>query len=364
VAETLPNGPAKVALLEEAVRLADAHQQLDEAFWLRKRLVNAANFAGYPEKALTAFTWRLAQSDRNPERFPESSLLWEYKWVLDSLADFPQIGWDAIDGAFADLQRRYERAGAPAGAVEVLALRLALARGDLAAADRLLPAVEPKPRDGFRDCPACVQDLRHGAQLRLGRWEEAVREAEPILAGRMACSCIPHETLASVLEPLLRLGRPDEAMRHHRRGYRMVSGNRSFVGAHANHLLFLTLTDNLGKAVTVFEQHFPFTWDQTNLDLVFHFHRAAGLLLDRLGDQGRDRVRLRLPAGGWPLHRADGQYAVAEVRQWLEGQVQDLAARFDRRNGTATYAGLLAERADLLRLVTPHPLRGAPPGEG
>ena len=64
-AARLPHSDAEVALVEEAVRLSDLHQDARKSFSARMRLVDAANHSGYPEKALVAFTWVLGQHDRD-----------------------------------------------------------------------------------------------------------------------------------------------------------------------------------------------------------------------------------------------------------------------------------------------------------
>ena len=51
-AARLPRSDAQVALVEEAVRLADLHQDAKKSFAARIQLVDAANHSGYPEKAL------------------------------------------------------------------------------------------------------------------------------------------------------------------------------------------------------------------------------------------------------------------------------------------------------------------------
>ena len=66
--------PEQVALAEEAVRLADAHGDVELGFQARELLIEAGAFAGFPEKALVAFTWNLAQCDRDPQRFSEQEL--------------------------------------------------------------------------------------------------------------------------------------------------------------------------------------------------------------------------------------------------------------------------------------------------
>src|SRR5262245_34062754 len=100
-AALLPKDSAKLAHLQEAVQLADACNDVSAAFQARLELIRAATFSGYPEKALVAFAWCLAQADKTPARFArhEFQLLWEYKWMLNDLSDFPEVTVTQIENA-------------------------------------------------------------------------------------------------------------------------------------------------------------------------------------------------------------------------------------------------------------------------
>jgi len=97
-----------------------------------------------------------------------------------------------------------------------------------------------------------------------------------------------------VLLPLVRLGRQEEALRHHRRGYQLIRNNSCFVDHVAEHLLFLTLTENLDQALRLVERHY--VWTETNKDMSgrFRFFRAAWFLFEILSEKGKF-VRLHLP---------------------------------------------------------------------
>src|SRR5439155_17014048 len=88
-AELTGHGPAKIGLLEEAVRLADTHGDTEAGFNIRLTLMEASSFAGRPDLLLVAFSWCLAQHDRDPDLFGDEDLLWKYKWVVNHLPDFP-----------------------------------------------------------------------------------------------------------------------------------------------------------------------------------------------------------------------------------------------------------------------------------
>ena len=104
-------GAARVMGLEQAVSLADSYQDVELGFSVRQSLIEAATFSGYPQSALVAFAWCLAQSDQDPERFADADLLWQYKWIAHSLYSFPEVSWQQVEDTFKDLARRSDQAG-------------------------------------------------------------------------------------------------------------------------------------------------------------------------------------------------------------------------------------------------------------
>ncbi len=355
-AEDLPASPAKVALLEEAIRLADTYQEAALGFWLRKKMVEAAQFSGMPEKALVAFTWRLAQCDRNPEEFDVSSLLWEYKWMAHDLVRFPQIARAQIEDMLEDMARRYTQQGASLRPIHKLRWLLAMDMHEPTAARKHYAIWEQTPRSWPSDCVACDQDDSVAYHRWLGKDEEALTLARPILEGGLRCAEVPHVTLARVLLPLVRLGRLQEAMRYHHRGYRMIRSGHDFLSQVGDHLTFLALTDNLVRAVKLLEKHLDWALQIANQQARFAFFKAVCFLLQRFETGGKENLRLRLPRD-FPRWSEDGRYRVADLRTWVEQTAAQLAQQFDERNGNCGFSEELHGLAKLHELVTPWPLR-------
>jgi hypothetical protein len=347
-ASTLDEGPSQVMLLEEAVRLADSHGDVPLGFEARAELIQSCTFGGFPEKALVAFSWCLAQSDRAPDRFSAHDLLWKYKWIVGSLPGFPQIVREQIASALEDMKRRFLQAGAGLQVVHKLQCEIAMDLGDQDVAVRHERDWQQLPRDHLSDCRACEVDAHIDFLLYVGQDERAVAEAEPVLRGELRCAEIPQRTLGRVLLPLLRLGRAGEAMAHHRKGYRMIAGNRKFLNQLANHLTFLTLTGNLPRAVRVLERHLPFALETVELSWRFAFYLAARLLLDQLRAGGKDQLPLRLPSS-FPGHRPSGRSAIADLETWFDHELNGLAARFNERNGNDWFSRRIAESQALKR---------------
>src|SRR5687768_14114632 len=129
-AANMEPGPAAVALLADAVALADAHGDDDLAFAARLELVDAAEFPGAIRTALIAFAWCLGMCDRDPASFPETGdILWRCKWAANELNAMADVPADRVEAALADVERRFTRAGAGANALAKLRWRAAARSG-------------------------------------------------------------------------------------------------------------------------------------------------------------------------------------------------------------------------------------------
>ncbi len=172
---------------------------------------------------------------------------------------------------------------------------------------------------------------------------------------------MPHTTLGRSLLPLIKLGRYEEAVAHHRKGYRLIAGNRNFLANAAQHLIFLALTDNLTKGIKLVDAHFG--WSLATFDLFdrFKFSLATLLLLERLEASGKKSVKLRLPSN-FALFDASGKYEIPPLKAWLEANAVEIGRKFDARNGNDLFAKKFKASRELGALVRPTPLR--PPGKG
>jgi tetratricopeptide (TPR) repeat protein len=351
------HGEAKVMALEEAARLAEVHGDLTLAFEVRDELIDAATFGGYPDKALVAFAWCRAQQKKHPDRFDDHLLLWKQKWVVGRLDEFPHISRKQIHDALADIEDTYARANAGKRAVLKLRYQTARDMGDETEAEACWAKWVVAPRDHLTDCPACELDDEIDYHIDRGEYRQAHQKAAPLILGHQGCAEVPHLTYGSLLYPLFKLGALEEALRYHQLGYPLVHRNRDFLATVGEHLEFLVLTDNLSPALALFERHLAWALNHASHRDRFTFFAAAGFLWERLQEEDRETVSLRLPKG-FPLHQPQGAYDTRALLGWVKAQAQDIAARFDARNGTARFQKLLARTAGLSKEVSPHPLSG------
>ncbi len=347
-AAAAPNGNAKVALWEEAVRIADTFRDDETAYDARMELTNAAQFSGRPDVSFVSFSWCLAYCDRHADDTDPTMILWHYKWMADTLPNFPDAPRSQIEGLFADITARFRAQGSTLHAVHQIRRDVAITMGDRAVAEAAHGKFLLTRRDPLSNCKACVQDADVSYQLFLGDDAAAIAAAKPILRGKMSCGEVPERTYAKLLLPYLRRGDPTEAMRWHKVGYPPVQSNPAYISSHGSHAAFLALTGNLGRAARLLSRHLPMAVQSVQPEDCFRFYNAAKLALELILDAPRP-PKVKVP----PEVHAGGEVEALAI--WLDNELYTLAARFDARNGNSGYADDIATMQANRALATKFP---------
>jgi hypothetical protein len=351
----LPDGPTKVALVEEAAAIADSHQDLELAFEVRKALLGVCLGADRSELMLVTFTLCLAQHDRDPDRFPAHRILWEFRWVVSSLCTFPEITRAKIEEMKHEMARRYQKDGASPRSYWLMCRKMAVDMGDPEAGVLADRGLRRSPIDWLTDGHETERGFEITYRLFRNEYQKALEAAEPFVTRKLRSDHFEGQACADVLLPMLRTGQAAEAMAYHRRGYKLRANQIRHLDSIAKHIAFLALTANLPRAVRLFEKHLADALQTSNVFNRMRFLIDTLPLLDRLQKAGKETVKLRLPAE-CPLTADGDRPAVREVRDWMHATAADLARTFDARNGNDHYARRLAAVPRLQRLYAPCPL--------
>jgi hypothetical protein len=349
------DGAEKVALLDEAVRLADLRQDAERATHLRQDLFEAAFDDGQYERALAEFNTMIATADRHADSFGADvmdSLLWRYKWVAAHVHKYPSVSREQVETMFREMERRYKEAGLSMRAIYELRSATALDMGDRKRADEYFAKWLDAEEDGSEDCPACELNGYVEYLLRSGDPGEAIKKAKPLLAGKMRCAEVPGVTQSILLVPLLLRGDVEQAAKGHKASYKQMRETRKFVGYVGNHLQYLALINDHTRALKLLESRLAWALETRNGQDKFTFLLGARLLLARLAAQGRKTIKLLLPPS-FEHTREDGQYDTADLAEKFLAMASDVAKQFDRRNGTHRYFKLLQESEELIGFEAP-----------
>lgn len=343
-AAEMPYGAGQIAAVEQLIRKADASGDDALAFAVRMQATTSYVYGGEPAKSFVTFSWCLADFDRSPRPHHQQHvhyLLWDFKTMINSMLNFPEIPLDRTYAVLDDMERRFREGGHSMQAVHKCRHRVARHLGLADEAEEWYRQWTTTPRDELADCAGCDPSSQAGHLAATGRDEAAIALAEPVLAGRLSCTEQPHGILTSLLLPYLRTGRRDAARDAHRRAYRAVRGNLADLWDIGDHLEFCALTDNDARGLEIIERHLDWLDRAPSPAAAMAFASGAALVLRRLDAAGHGELTVHRRGNG---DRPAADLPVAVLASELATLATDLAARFDARNGTAAQSEWIAER--------------------
>ena len=339
-----PYGRTRTVTAEE---LVDAAEQFAEPVPLIHALLElqeAYTYGSEPRKSPVVFARLLNLFDEQPDVFDDRLrhlLFWRFKWVAHALRQLPEMPLASLRQWLTEMRDRYEKAGLGLQPYYGQAYQLAAHVGeDVTLAYELWAA---RTRTRLSDCEACEICQRARYHLRAGDDERALRTLEPVLAGKESCQEEPARSFSYALLPLLRTGRTDRARELHLAGYRGCRRNPSMSGEVGRHLEFCALTGNEARGLELLaENRNLFGEVDSPLDQL-DFLTGVEVLLQRVEGLGHGD----LPAAGY----AGRTWTVAGLRAEVRSRADDLAARFDARNGTTTHTDRRKARLDRAPLL-------------
>ncbi|MFE2276501.1 hypothetical protein ACFXAE_04345 [Streptomyces sp. NPDC059454] len=339
-----PYGRPRTVTAEE---LVDAAEQFEEAVPLVRALLElqeAYTYGSEPRKSPVVFARLLTLFDEQPDVFDDRlrhTLFWRFKWVANALRALPEIPLAALRQWLTEMRDRYEKAGLGLQPYYGQAYQLAAHTGE-----DTTPAYElwaGRTRTRLSDCEACEICERALYHLAAGDDERALRTWEPVLAGKESCQEEPARSFSYALLPLLRSGRTEEARELHLAGYRGCRRNPSMSGEVGRHLEFCALTGNEARGLELLAENRNLFDEVDSPREQFDFLTGVEVLLRRVEHLGHGE----LPAAGF----TGRTWTVTGLRAEVRERADDLAARFDARNGTTAHTdrrGARLDRAPLL----------------
>ncbi|MET8824617.1 hypothetical protein ABZX40_03445 [Streptomyces sp. NPDC004610] len=339
-----PYGRTRTVTAEE---LAEAAEQFAEPAVLVDALLElqeAYTYGSEPRKSPVVFARLLTLYDEQPDVFDERTrhlLFWRFKWVAHALRQLPEIPLTTLRQWLTEMRDRYRKADLGLQPYYGQAYQLAAHAGeDTALAYELWAG---RTRTGLSDCEACETCERALYRLVAGDDEGALRAWEPVLAGQESCQEEPARSISHALLPLLRAGHADRARELHLAGYRGCRRNPSTAAEVGRHLEFCALTGNEARGLELLAENRNLFAEVDSPLEQLAFLTGVEVLLRRVEALGHGE----LPAAG----HTGRTWTVAGLRADVQGRADDLAARFDTRNGTTVHADrrrARLERAPLL----------------
>ncbi|MDF1811851.1 MAG: hypothetical protein P1V20_06540 [Verrucomicrobiales bacterium] len=337
----------RVTVTEDIIRLYDAQKDIRAAFSERSRLIGMANDAGFPDKMLVAFSWCVAQHDKDPQIAGHWSPLDNYKIILEYVPVFPTISREQIRQVQDDMEKRLVEAGQSVRTAHYFRSWNLMRMGDYDEALKYHEMYTGMRRNYYSDCEACERDRQVELMSRMHRHNDCMKLAKPILSGKMGCAEVPEFTYGHVVRSYLNAGEVDAAGKLYAKASRAVKGDNNYLGTMGDLLVLLARTDKWNLGTDLIEGNLPLAVETSAVELQMRFYSGVACFAGAVAERGgRGKWEISLPRS-FPLRNSEGVYDPAELATWFGNESTRLAEQFDQRNGNSAYTALLAENRRL-----------------
>ncbi|MDR1340525.1 MAG: hypothetical protein LBK58_10805 [Prevotellaceae bacterium] len=327
----------RIAMLKQAINLADTHNDVEWGFDLRLELIRDEKETSRCDESLPAFTWILDANDRNPELFDEGDFLWEYKWMLGSVRRNSSISMEQIESIAEDFKIRLSRNGYSLRPYYTTRAHMAFFLGNLDEAAKYIELRNREVRDGMANCQACELDDDVELEMRLGNFDKALAVGSNMLTKKLTCTHMPFSCYCTCVKYFQKAGDMERAHEYFQKAEADLAelSDTSQIIEIGIMIRFLTGHDR-ERAWAFFEQHAHWNVNSEDyLDFVFSIN-----VLPLLNGE-ETRVLNVSPSLEW--HREDSTYDTKEIYNYYYKKAEDLAEKFDRRNGSAYFSQQFAE---------------------
>ena len=329
------HGAARLAIIADAVREADAAGAHNWRFYFRFEAIRESIFYDDAFRAILSFPEMLQVFDEHPELEDEfaDDMLSAFKWILENAVKFHQVSREQIDRYYDEYEKRCKAYGVSMRVYHMKRCNYLLSV-DQEAARREYDAFHRCKRDGYSDCLACETHFDMEVALKLGDEEAALRIAQPILEGDLTCGEIPHWTYETLTAHYLYGGDLEEASYFGELCERCTRGEPEFLAASGTLLSLYSATDP-GRGWNLFKQCVPqFAASKNPQDRMWFADGASRLLLSIVQANGEDDMSQAKVLRHLPVRFMDKGCSLREVQAYFKEFALDAARKLDARDGT------------------------------
>jgi pentatricopeptide repeat protein len=321
----------RIAVLKQAINLADANRDIHWGFDLRLELIFEEKKTSRCKESLHAFTWILDAFDKHSGEFNEDDFLWEYKWMLGSVRRSVDVSPGLIEDIAEDYKNRLLRNGYSLRPYYSFRVHSAFFLDRLDEAAEMLEARNREMRDHMSNCRACELDDDVELEMRLGNFDKALAAGSEMLTKAVTCKHMPFSAYCTCMKYFARAGVYDKALEYFLKAENefaemIVSDetDTSCVVEISEMIHFLTGHDR-EKAWALFEQYVHWNIDSEDYyDLIFSMN-----VLPLLND---DNPRSLSVNTALPWYEEEGMYVPRVLYGHYHAKAIALAEKFDRRH--------------------------------
>ncbi len=335
----LPHGEEKMIYLKKCISEADNEKSIKDMLWLRYYYIREAVFYDDQFKALVMFPELLKLYDDNPGIIKPDSFTYPYEWIIDSCSNYYQISIEQIETylrRFRDfltennfpMKKYYLR---ESGALLYL---------DTERSAESLRKYEEADDDSGEDDVNGLSSVIHRS-MQFGDIEKAMRVLNDLLE-RHDYGEFPEALFGDIAYEFAKRGRYSESEHYANIMLRLLDRDKWISNLMQISCIMIARTNtDMHSAYDMFCECAGMYSRIKEPICKFYFANAAYRLFTAMKKQGAGEIHARLSAD-FELFNSDGIYDTDELKEHFYRAADDLAKKFDKRNGNSMFSDELA----------------------
>ncbi len=348
------HGRARMSCIRSAIEAADVQEDIPYRIYFRLELCRESTFYGDGMDMMVIFPEVLAIIDRYPDTpstvyqwsYADSMdhILWVYKWVLEECENFYQIPMEDCLKFFEDFKRRSLAYGYNLRPYYYYKYFFYEDIGR-EISEEAFHKFEELPRDDNCDCEACERNAIVNFYLKKGDMERAKQLAEEIENFSLTCGHGDRGAWLRLKKHYMEyyLGQKafEKAETYCRIMERYMTEDKEY--QRWDDFLYCYAHINMGKALKIYKTHWKEWQEERQPREIFNTNKNIACFFKKLQEE-RTRNTISLPLdASFPLYQESGRYLLEDLYQYYYHRANEVAERFDKRNGTSCYCDRLKE---------------------
>jgi len=327
----------RLSLLKQAIKVADAHNDIEWGYQLRLCFMYFERHTNHSRESIPVFIWMMDVYDRNTDVIPSGEFLGIYKEMACLAFNNLEFSLEQINKVTDDFYRRLKDNGDNIREYYSVKINQSLFVGDdksareyLEMRDRLPVTNEEIWSEDFDIiCNIFVEISENNIQAALFHIKEYESQPEPEIPSVAFYSGLIYQ--------LMLTGQPDSARMYFDEIDGKFSQEEKFPYQiyHISLMMYYMSKHRKDRAWEYFEQFV--NWE-LKADDIYRFHFAASVLPLLNGQEMR---KINAIGVNHPCYQPDNAYSLKDLYGHYYNIASDLAQSFDRRNGTDVYVDIL-----------------------
>jgi len=336
---SLSVGKERINYLKKCIDEADKAKDYRLSLELRYLHIKESTFNEDNLDSLIVFPEYMALYDKHPDLHDRYTFMYAFKWIIESIMNFPQVSIEMAESYFEEFKRRCEMYGYTLKVYYMKQINF-FEKIDPERVMKLLELFRAEESDDISDGKADDISLEICTELDYGSEERALKLLNEMRRTGLRSGEVPQITYGKCVEYFTKKGNIKEAEYYADLLIPMTRGTDTYYMMEMSNVMILKTFTAPNTALSIFNRYVEYFISGKNVKFRFYFANAAYRLFRSLSENGYDVVPIKLPRT-FALYSESGEYNTEELSRYFKEQGRELAGKFDKRNRNTMYSDML-----------------------